>query len=500
MTAAPFITLDNVTVRLRDRWLLEGTCWRIRRGENWVVWGANGAGKSTLAGVLSGEVAVVQGWVRRHYEHDPELCDGRCGVATVSSEQYHRLYQQEQLFDEFRHFSGRLTEATVVADLLQGVLDRHGKDQNDAYWSRVSETLGLEALDGKPIQALSSGEMRKLLIGRALAAEPSLLILDEPFNGLDTRSHGQLVKLLERLVSLGTQMVLIVHHREEIPLFFSHALQVDRGRVVWKGSIAEADAMWPLSIAEERAHESVLAASVRSSIKEAVGGELLIRMDQVTVRFGDQLALDRVDWSMRRGENWAITGPNGAGKSTLLKLITGDQLQAYANKIELFGRPRGTGESVWEIKRHIGYVGDELQARYQRKLTAFDVICSGFFDSVGLYRYCTDDQRRTSDRWVQTLHLEDLADHPMSQLSFGQQRLILIARAMVKMPRLLILDEPCNGLDGDNRRRVLLMAETIAATGRTNLLYISHRPDEMPACITHALCLDAGRVSSDFSF
>ena len=499
MTAAPFITLDNVTVRLRDRWLLEGTCWQIRRGENWVVWGANGAGKSTLAGVLSGEVAVVQGWVRRYYEQDPELCEGRYGVAVVSSEQYHRLYQQEQLFDEFRHFSGRLTETTAVADVLQGILECHGKDQSDAYWYQVSETLGLGALYGKPIQALSSGEMRKLLIGRALAAEPCLLILDEPFNGLDTRSHGQLVKLLERLVALGTQMVLIVHRREEIPFFFSHVLQVDRGRVAWQGSRAEADALWPLSAAEKRAHESAPAASVRSVAKEAVGGEFLIRMQQVTVRFGDQLALDRVDWSMRSGENWAITGPNGAGKSTLLKLITGDQLQAYANKIELFGRPRGSGESVWEIKQHIGYVGDELQARYQRKLTAFDVICSGFFDSVGLYRYCTDDQRRTGGQWVRSLHLEDLAGHPMSQLSFGQQRLILIARAMVKMPRLLILDEPCNGLDESNRCRVLQMVETIAATGRTNLLYISHRPDEMPACITHTLCLDAGRVSGNFS-
>ena len=499
MTAAQFITLDNVTVRLRDRWLLEGTYWQIRRGENWVVWGANGAGKSTLAGVLSGEVAVVQGWVRRYYEQDSALCDGRHGVAVVSSEQYHRLYQQEQLFDEFRHFSGRLTETTAVADVLQGILERHRKDQNNSYWCQVSETLGLGALYGKPIQALSSGEMRKLLIGRALAAEPCLLILDEPFNGLDTRSHGQLVKLLERLVALGTQMVLIVHRREEIPLFFSHVLQVDRGRVAWQGSRAEADALWPLSAAEKRAHESAPAASVRSVAKEAVGGEFLIRMQQVTVRFGDQLALDRVDWSMRSGENWAITGPNGAGKSTLLKLITGDQLQAYANKIELFGRPRGSGESVWEIKQHIGYVGDELQARYQRKLTAFDVICSGFFDSVGLYRFCTDDQRRTGGQLVRTLHLDDLAGHPMSQLSFGQQRLILIARAMVKMPRLLILDEPCNGLDEGNRCRVLQMVETIAATGRTNLLYISHRPDEMPACITHTLCLDAGRVSGDFS-
>lgn len=499
MAVDSFITLDNVTVRLRDRWLLEGTSWQIRRGENWVVWGANGAGKSTLAGVLSGEVAVVQGWVRRHYEQDPILCDGRQGVAVVSSEQYHRLYQQEQLFDEFRHFSGRLNEVTTVADFLGEVLRRHGKDATDLYWSQVSEAFGLASLLGKPIQALSSGEMRKLLIGRALAAEPCLLILDEPFNGLDESSHGQLVALLERLVTMGTQMVLIVHRREEIPFFFSHVLQIDKGLAVWQGTMEEADVLWALSGGENARGEAASDVPVRLNPGEGLG-EPLIQMHRVTVRFGDQLALDQVDWTMRSGENWAITGPNGAGKSTLLKLITGDQLQAYANKIDLFGRPRGSGESVWEIKQHIGYVGDELQARYQRKLTAFDVICSGFFDSVGLYRYCSEDQRQAGRHWVRTLHLKDLADHPMSQLSFGQQRLILIARAMVKGPRLLILDEPCNGLDGANRHRVLQMVETIAAKGRTNLLYISHRADEMPGCITHSLSLDAGRVAGETTF
>lgn len=494
MTAYPFITLDNVTVRLRDRWLLEGTSWRIRRGENWVVWGANGAGKSTLAGVLSGEVAVVRGWVRRHYEQDADLCGGRRGVAVVSSEQYHWLYRKEQLFDEFRHFSGRVTETTTVADLLEEVFVRHEIDPTDLHWTQVSGALGLPALWGKPIQALSSGEMRKLLIGRALAADPCLLILDEPFNGLDVNSRGHLVALLERLVSLGTQIVLIVHRRSEIPPFFSHVLRVEQGRVVWQGTMAEADAVWLRSEDECGGADRVSSPIVRRR-SEGGTGEPLIQMQQVTVRFGDRIALDRVDWMMRSGENWAVTGPNGAGKSTLLKLITGDQLQAYANKIELFGRPRGSGESIWDIKQHIGYVGDELQARYQRNLTAFDVICSGFFDSVGLYRYCTADQRRTGREWVAFLHLQDLADRPMSHLSFGQQRLILMARAVVKTPKLLILDEPCNGLDEENRYRVLRMVETIAAGGGTHLLYVSHRTDEMPACITHTLRLDDGRAT-----
>ncbi len=499
MDAAPFLTLEDVTVRLRDRWLLADTQWQIRCGENWVVWGPNGAGKTTLARILTGEVAVVKGWVRRHYEQDPAVCAGRRAVALVSSEQYHRIYRQEQLFDEFRHFSGRLDQTTAAADVLRGVTERYGKTPSAAFHgTQIPEILDLAAILSKPIQALSSGEMRKLLIACGLAAEPCLLILDEPFNGLDKPSRANLLRLLEQRIVSGTQMVLIVHRREEIPVFFSHLLQVKDGRVVWQGPMADAAVLRSPDEAKAgdggRIPDRSKDRSATRSLNRVDAGEPLIRMREATVRFGGHVVLDRVDWTVRAGENWAVLGPNGAGKSTLLQLITGDQLQAYANDIHLFGRPKGSGESIWEIKEHIGYVADELQARYQRRITAFDVICSGFFDSVGLYRYCSDAQREAGSHWVHVLHLEELADRPMAQLSFGQQRLILIARAMVKTPRLLILDEPCNGLDMSNRRRVLDMVKAIAASGHTNLLYISHRPDEMPACITHCLQLDAGRV------
>lgn len=492
MDAAPFLTLEHVTVRLRDRWLLADTHWQIRRGENWVVWGANGAGKTTLARVLTGEVAVVKGWVRRHYEQDPAMCAGRRAVALVSSEQYHRLYRQEQLFDEFRHFSGRLDQATTAADVLRGVSAQYGPTPSSAACeTQMPDGFDLTAILSKPIQALSSGEMRKLLIACALTAAPCLLILDEPFNGLDKRSREHLVRLLEQRIVSGTQVVLIVHRKEEIPSFFSHLLHVKAGQVVWQGPMAEADMLGPSAkVKTGRGGPS----TVRSE-DPGDAGEPLIQMREVTVRFGGHVVLDRVNWTLRAGENWAVSGPNGAGKSTLLKLITGDQLQAYANDIHLFGRPKGSGESIWEIKERIGYVADELQARYQHRITALDVICSGFFDSVGLYRYCSDTQREAGSHWVRVLHLEELAARPMAQLSFGQQRLILIARAMVKRPRLLILDEPCNGLDECNRRRILDMVDTIAASGRTNLIYVSHRPDERPSCITHRLQLDSGRVT-----
>jgi molybdate transport system ATP-binding protein len=485
--------LDNITVRLRNRWLLERTNWRIGRGDHWVVWGPNGAGKSTLVQVLTGQAVVVQGAVQRHYEDDPTLCGGRPALALVSSEQYHRLYQRERMLGHMRYFSGRVQDATLAGDLFDSDLpgDRPADRRRREH---IQEVLQLSPLLAKPLTVLSSGEMRKVLLGRALLVNPCLLILDEPYNGLDAASREQLEGLLAWLSANDTQIVLITHRLSEIPMGVDHVLQLEGGRAIWQGRKA--------AFIERLAQPATDPRTVRAlqplarQEKTAPAEPPLIAMRAVTVRFGDQVVLDRIAWTMHADEHWALTGPNGAGKSTLLALITGDQLQAYANDISVFGRRKGSGESVWEIKQQIGYVGDALQARYQRQMSGFDVICSGFFDSVGLYRRCTPDQRRTARQWVQSLAMEEIAGQPMARLSFGQQRLVLIARAVVKTPRLLILDEPCNGLDGAYRRRVLEMLARISRISATQLLYVSHRPDEMPACITHRLRLESGRVAA----
>lgn len=488
MTTAPFITLDNITVRLRDRWFLANTSWQIRRGQHWVILGPNGAGKSTLANVLMGQAPVVQGWVRRHYENDPEVCRNRQGAAMVSSEQYHHLYGQERLLGEMRHFSGSLAEGTAAGELLA----RMRASDPDGRFSRLAALFNLSPLLPKPIMALSSGEMRKLLTVRALMGRPCLLVLDEPFNGLDAEACDGLVRYLAEQVVTESQIVMIVHRASEIPSFCTHVLQLDSGRIAWQGRIDDFP-LRPVASAISRKEPQHWTAGAGADSQDLAPP--LIRMEGVTVRFGGQTALDGVDWVVRQGEHWALVGPNGSGKSTLLKLITGDQLQAYANRITLFGRPRGSGESIWEIKQRIGYLGDELQARYQRDMSVLDVVASGFFDSVGLYRHCTSDQRRIGRQWLQRLELADLADQAMSRLSFGQQRLVLIARAVVKSPRLLILDEPCNGLDQPHRRQVLQLLERIGQDGNTSLILVSHRPDEIPACITHRLRLSHGRVA-----
>jgi molybdate transport system ATP-binding protein len=212
-------------------------------------------------------------------------------------------------------------------------------------------------------------------------------------------------------------------------------------------------------------------------------------MKNVTVRYNGIPVLDGLDWTVRRGENWAVVGPNGSGKTTLLHLISADLPQAYANDIMLFGRRRGSGESIWEIKRRIGMVGAEMQFAYGKPITALETVLSGFFDSVGLYRTADRNQVSAAKRWMDDLGIGHLQDRRQDRLSCGEQRLVLVTRAVVKSPELLLLDEPCQGLDAANRRRVLSLIDTIGSRTPTQIITVTHHRDETLPCIHRELRL-----------
>jgi molybdate transport system ATP-binding protein len=210
-------------------------------------------------------------------------------------------------------------------------------------------------------------------------------------------------------------------------------------------------------------------------------------MENVRVKYGNTTVLDGLNWTMKSGENWVILGPNGCGKTTMLNLVTGDNPQAYANKIHLFGKRRGSGESIWDIKRRTGIVSSELQIRYRQPITAFEVVLSGFFDSVGLYHHFSTEQKETAEQWLEVLGIADNSDRVFNQLSYGEQRMLLLARSLVKMPLILILDEPCQGFDPINRGRILDAIDAIGGHSESNIIYVTHYPDEIPSCMTDML-------------
>jgi molybdate transport system ATP-binding protein len=232
-----------------------------------------------------------------------------------------------------------------------------------------------------------------------------------------------------------------------------------------------------------------------SHANEVPDGTPLVEMLAVKVRYGRHLVLSHVDWSVRKGENWLVHGPAGAGKTSLLKLITGENLQSYANDIFLFGRKKGSGESVWDIKERMSWVSADLQSHYPANVKGAHVVCSGFFDSIGLYQTATAAQRQQAQKVISALGIDELSTKTFGHLSHGQKQMLLIARAIVKPPLLLLLDDPCEGLDVANRRKIMEIIGLIGCNTPTTVIYATNDDSDLPPCFTHRLHLDRGSAT-----
>ena len=480
-----FIRLEKVTIRVRENFLLSDTNWEIKKDQNWAILGPNGSGKSSLVGALIGHVPVVKGKVTRNF---PKTTQGAIGY--VSLELHQRLIAKEEELDEARFFSGRMD---TFAKARQTILSAgHDEDVEALNFDRVVRHLEIDYLLDRGIRFLSTGEMQKVLIARALMKSPKLLILDEPFEGLDDKSKGRLGNTITGLMDEGMQIILVTHRFEEILRPITHVLCLKDCKVFFQGARHEVLKPEHMDRLYNRKGPAALSLPRHEDGEEAPQEgrrEVFVDMRNTTIRYGDIPVLENLNWAMKRGENWAIVGPNGAGKTTLLSLIIGDNPQAYANEIYLFGKRKGSGESIWDIKKRIGVVSSELQIHYRKRMKACDVVLSGFFDSIGLYRKCTTEQLAAAEQWMKLLGIA-YASEWYDQLSYGQKRMVLLARSMVKSPTLLILDEPCQGLDRSNRQVILDLVDHIGRETKTHVLYVTHHQNEIPSCITHVLNLE----------
>ena len=329
-------------------------------------------------------------------------------------------------------------------------------------WNLFTLENDAPSVGDRPLVTLSSGELRKYQLRRALESGTKVLVIDNPYIGLDPQARKDLTRQLTEL-SATTTLVLVLSRVAEIPPFITHVVPVADGQMGEKVPLeAYLDAVLPPAV---------------------------IRMRGVTISYGERMILDALDWTVREGEHWALTGANGSGKSTLLSLICADNPRAYACDIELFGRPRGSGETIWDIKRNIGYVSPELHRAFQVDAPALDIVASGLFDTEGLFRHPSGEQYACARRWMAEFGIEELAEKPFLRLSSGQQRLCLVARAFVKDPRLYVLDEPLHGLDEPQRRCVKSLLDRFCGAPGKTLLMVTHYPEEYPACIDHSLTL-----------
>ncbi|MGE5583357.1 MAG: ATP-binding cassette domain-containing protein [Bacillota bacterium] len=512
VNSRPLIKLDNLTLRLHDQQFFPHTNWTITYGQHWAIVGPNGSGKSILAGALCRKIPVHEGHIYYFLDSgDPNRGQpyfNRGEIIMVSPDTQQDLLQHYGGYHQSRWQSFGGAEAPTVAEYLAGKSIEHVspfeitplKTDEDVYRARRDQAvalLGIEYLLGRKIHQLSNGEARKLLIVRALMQEPKLLILDEPFGGLDKASRELLKKIITGLIaSTATRIMLVTSRPDEIPPEITHLLYVDNHRIVAQGLRSEV-----LQIAGKTGGRTALPAQAQPEIapvkrEKTLKQPVLVEMKDVAVSYNGVKVLNGINWSLRRGERWAVLGPNGAGKTTLLSLILADNPQGYSNEIYLFGRRRGGGESIWEIKRRIGWVSPELQMYYDTDLTCLEIVCSGFFDSIGLYRDCSVEQIRVAGSLMASFAIENLAESSFQAVSIGEQRLTLLARALVKDPALLILDEPCQGLDDGHRDSFVELLDRLCLATPISLIYVTHHPVELPRAVTHVLKLENGRITA----
>jgi len=315
-----------------------------------------------------------------------------------------------------------------------------------------------------------------------------LLILDEPFTGLDIPGRGLLDSMLSMLAEAG-QSLMLLSSRDHIPDCFNRFARLEKGCFLPKKSPDEIRiTQWNHQPVTQKLFPTAAIPMDFPAFRYA------LRMHQVQVNYGDKRVLEGINWEVEKSSRWSLTGPNGAGKSTLLSLITADHPQAYANEIYLFDRRRGSGESIWDIKQKIGFVSPELHLYFDPSATARSAIASGLFDTIGLFRPLNPQQEQTVAEWLDFLNCTGYTHRLLSTLPLGIQRLILLARAMIKSPPLLILDEPCQGLDTGQTRDTLDLIDRYCESQGAGLIYVSHYQEEFPECIGHHLKLNHGKI------
>jgi molybdate transport system ATP-binding protein len=368
-------------------------------------------------------------------------------------------------------------ETPTVGELLQRAYLLAGEDTAERRKLRdqLYELFHMEEFLDKYIITLSSGELRKFQLTKTLFADPKLLIMDNPFIGLDAETRDQLRDLLKLLAEeRDMEIMLVMSKTDDIPAFVSE--------VKWMGTQEPV----PPHVLSPSQQEAILSLPYTDNDYDC---QHVIDMKNVSIRYGERTILKDLNWTVRNGERWALSGQNGSGKSTLLSLVCADNPQSYACDITLFDRPRGSGESIWDIKKHIGYVSPEMHRSYKRNLPAIRIVASGLMDSIGLYAVPNPQDYDKCRWWLDMFGVGDLADKPFLLLSSGEQRLVLLARAFVKDPQLLILDEPLHGLDLWNRRLTKDIIETFCQRRGKTLIMVTHYQEELPNVITNNLFL-----------
>lgn len=496
------IILSDCRIENDGAVILPSVNWTAGAGETWLITGPNGSGKSSLAAALAGQLDIRperNGLYSNEFARSTHL---------VSFESAAALMEEERRRDDSDFIEGGVdpgrSPRRYISEILPAGDRAEYPDGRDLERHPAVVLCGIAPVLDRGLKYLSTGEIRRSILCRALVAKPALVILDDPFGGLDAASRETLASLLAE-ASGSTKFLFVMDRYSDVPPAITHILELTNRAQTFSGTRDEYEAYRAARIAASgstptgngKLRAEPEEAALRSELEEAslrrarmlpeslpISQTTLVSMKDVTVQWSGRKVLDGLTWTLRQGEHWLIRGPNGSGKTTFLELITGDNPQVFCNDVSLFGRRRGTGETVWELKEKMGIVSYRLHTEYRQlgDLPLETVILSGLHDSIGLYQECGEEERELAGLWLALAGFSGRGRELFRDLSYGEQRAVLIARAAVKCPPILILDEPCHGLDEKSRERILQLLDAIAGRGGSTLLHVTHDPSEVRPC------------------
>ncbi|MCH6200854.1 ATP-binding cassette domain-containing protein [Aquiflexum sp. LQ15W] len=491
------ISIQTATVRQFDKVVFENLDFEWNTGQHWAILGQSGVELTAFLDTLLGKTMVTSGRIQRTFAKEYQDQKSEAGevnsfrdlIATVSQQYtFKNKSNLGNFYFQQRFNSMESDEALTVEDYLKSI---EVKAPGPWSLSKVIRFMNLEHLKDKSLIKLSNGETRRLSFATALIKNPKILLMDQPLTGLDKETRGDFGGMLSDIIASGIHVLMSSHHNE-IPSGITHVA------ILGENKITNADKAEKI----KGAHQSLQFENDVDPefVKRLLGKnsaftfQKILDFKNIAVRYGDKQILEGINWTILPNEKWALKGENGAGKSTLLSLVLGENPQAYANEIWLFDRKRGSGESIWDIKKQIGFVAPELSRFFPPNQTCIKVVLSGLFDTMGLFKKVSQDQEKLAMDWLGLFHLENIANRLLSQVSLENQRFILLARALIKNPELLVLDEAAQGMDDLQRVRFRETVDLVCKILPVSMIYVSHYEEDIPKCVDKIFRLKGGKA------
>jgi len=459
----------NISIKIRTSIILQNINLRLKKGDVLGIIGSNGTGKTALAKAIAGELAVSGDMINDECFFKKRFVPFHSALTLSNG---HAVYRQQRW-------------NKIDTGLLLKVSDELKKCEDPVLAEKQLVKFGLGNLIESFVINLSNGEQRKLELVRALSGNPDLLVLDNAYTGLDSSARPLLTKMLETLIEHGQTLVITGLELSDFPP------SVNRFVVLSEGKIIEECLRKDLKI------EKPASLDLQYEIPHWTNSDFteMVYLNEVTIQYGTRIILDKINWRIKAGERWSLSGPNGSGKTSLLNLIFGDNPKAYGCDIRLFGKQKGTGESIWDIKAQIGFVSPELHQFLPQNQSVIDVICSGFNEAESSFKKPTGFQYDVARRWLKSLDYAEIGNRLFGELSTSAQRIVLFLRTLVKNPPLLILDEPFQGLDTAHVELLKDLLNRIAAESNCAMVFVTHIPEELPECFSLHLKLREGSVA-----